>query len=70
MRFEGITGSIEFGEDASPYDKSYDIVNFRSRSFEVVGAWSGIDGIHMTRQVMKLHMLQKVVPLPRVNPSK
>nr|AEX15547.1 ionotropic glutamate receptor-9 [Pleurobrachia bachei] len=52
VRFEGITGNIEFGEDASPYDKSYDIVNFRSRSFEEVGAWSGIDGIHMTRQIV------------------
>ena len=41
VQFEGITGMIEFGIDGSPYNKMYEIVNFRDNGvLSVVGNWS------------------------------
>ena len=71
VQFEGITGNIEFAMDGSPYNKMYDIVNFRDNGvLSVVGNWSSDrdPNLALYRQVSwKSFLLLEIQYLPCTN---
>jgi len=50
--FDGVSGHVDFNQDGVAMSTSYDVMNFKSNTFQKVGSWANSTGLGLTSDIV------------------